>query len=53
MDAKNNIYAQLGLLGMIFRFADSHRTLINILLILQIIAIFWAAVNYNFTTSGF
>jgi len=53
MDAKNNIYAQFGILGMLFRFVDSHKIIVNILLVLQILAIFWAAVNYNFTTSGF
>ena len=38
-------------MGWIFRFVDRHRMLTNIILILEAIAMLWAILNYQFTTT--
>jgi hypothetical protein len=42
---------ELGLLGSMFKFMDEHKTLSDIILFLEIAGLFWAVLNYNFTTN--
>ena len=49
MDAKNDIYTEFGPLGYMFKFMDEHKTLSNIILVLEILALIWAVWTYEFT----
>lgn len=42
---------EFGPLAAIFSFADKHKTLTNIILIIEIIAIIWVVITYDFTTA--
>lgn len=51
MDAKNDIYTEFGPLGYMFKFMDEHKTLSNVILVLESIALAYAVFMYDFTTN--
>lgn len=51
MNTKNDFYTQFGPLGYMFKWIDDHRTLTNIILALESVAIAYAVLTYNFTTN--
>ena len=53
METKNDIYAQFGLLGIMFKFMDEHKTLSNIILVLESIALAYAIFMYEFTIPAY
>lgn len=50
MKEKNDAYTELGIMGCMFKWIDGHKYLANIILTIEAIAIFVAALAYNFTT---
>ena len=53
METKNDIYAQLGPLGIMFKFMDDHKTLANVILAIEILALVWAVFTYEFTIPAY
>ena len=41
---------ELGFIGKILAWSDQHPTITNIIIAIEIAAICWAVINYNFTT---
>lgn len=50
MDNQND-YMKLGSLGYLFKFIDEHSLLANVILFVEVVALFWAVLTYNFTTN--
>lgn len=50
MKKEQNMQNQLGILACFFEWAGRHKTLTNVILWIEIIALVWAVFTYNFTT---
>lgn len=48
---EKSIFNELGFIGSFLRFLDEHQTLANVILILEVIGLFYAVLTYNFTTN--
>jgi len=46
-----NDYFQLWPLGGLFRFMDKHNLLANVILFIEVVALLYAVLTYNFTTN--
>ncbi len=46
----NNNYSELGIFSPVLKFMDQHRTLTNIILAIEALALFLAVWTYDFTT---
>ena len=47
---EQNLQNDLGLMSYFFDWVDKHKTLMNVVLWIEIIALIWAVFTYNFTT---
>lgn len=45
------LYRELGLWGLFLQLMDKYPILNNIVVLVEIIAVIWAIITYNFTTS--